>query len=577
MLRRYFEDEMRALQEGGREFARLYPELARALHPESQADRDPHVERLFEGFAFLVGRVRERLDDELPEYTEGLCRLLYPHYLRPIPAMTVVEFAPRPGLLQETTVVEAGFEVRSAPVGEERTTFRFTTTAPVRLQPLRLADVRVAWPTPATSTLTIRFDLERGAEWKKLALSPLGLFFGVDPGVAATLRLFLSRDLAGVTVRSGAWSHELGAASVRLAERSGEGGVLPAADTQFPGFRLLQEYLAFRPRFAFADVHGLGGLALPEGARSLELELRFARALPHDRPLTAESIRLFCAPAVNLFTESVEPVRVEHRQSEYPVVADVARPKSVEVYDLVEVEGIVEATGQRFPYASFQTFAWPSGRFYEELSRPGPDGRRRAYVAVGGEAADDVGSGPVTLSITARCTNGDLPHDALPEGTLSRPGPGASNLASFRNLGRPTHALRPPLDAGEEFLWRLVAYLALNRASIGTAPALSALLALHDWSGDPANRRRVGAVRSVAWRPAEALFRGGIVRGADVAVEVEDEPFLDDGDLHLFGAVLSAVLADYATINSFVHLDLTARPSGRHFRWTPRTGTQPLL
>jgi type VI secretion system protein ImpG len=33
--------------------------------------RDPYVERLFEGFAFLMGRLREKLDDDLPELTEG--------------------------------------------------------------------------------------------------------------------------------------------------------------------------------------------------------------------------------------------------------------------------------------------------------------------------------------------------------------------------------------------------------------------------------------------------------------------------------------------------------------------------
>jgi type VI secretion system protein ImpG len=137
--------------------------------------------------------------------------------------------------------------------------------------------------------------------------------------------------------------------------------------------------------------------------------------------------------------------------------------------------------------------------------------------------------------------------------------------------------MRPPLDAGEGFLWRVLAYLAMNRSSIATPPALGALLSLHDWTGDPANQRRVQSIRSVTWRPAESLHRGGIVRGADVAVDVEDEAWVDDGDLHLFGSVLSAVLADYATINSFIHFDLTARPSGRHFRWTPRTGTQPLL
>ena len=28
---------------------------------------------------------------------------------------------------------------------------------------------------------------------------------------------------------------------------------------------------------------------------------------------------------------------------------------------------------------------------------------------------------------------------------------------------------------------------------------------------------------------------------------------------------------------SLVHLDLTARPSGRHVRWEPRVGSRPLL
>lgn len=573
MLRRYFDDEMRALQESGREFARLYPDQARYLRPDSQADRDPHVERLFEGFALLTGRIRERLDDEMPEYTEGLCRLLYPHYLRPVPALTVIEFTPNPGLLQQTAIVDAGFETRSAPVGEERTTCRFTTTSAVRLQPFSLSDVKVAWPTPALSTLTLRLDLDNGIEWSALDLDPLTLFFGADPAIGSTLRLFLAHHLTGITVRAGTAVRSLPSDAVHLAGQAGDTGVLPRADSTFPGFQRLQEYLAFRPRFAFADVRGLDRLDLPEDAPPLELEFQFNRALPHDQPITTEQVRLYCSPAINLFEDSVEPVHVMHRQSEYRVRADSQRPDGIEVYDLVSVVGMLDTTGERFTYEPFHAFLWPSGRFYEEVTRPGENGRRQTYIAIGGGTDTD----PLTLSITARCTNGNLPHDTLQSGSLSRPGPGSTNLATFRNLGRPSRSQRPPLDSGEGFLWRLVAYLALNRTSIASPDALGGLLALHDWSGDPANARRIGGLHDVSWRPAEALLRGGIMRGAEAVVEVKDEPFLDDGDLHLFGSVLSAVLADYATINSFVHLDLTARPSGRHYRWTPRTGTQPLL
>jgi hypothetical protein len=50
------------------------------------------------------------LDDDLPELTEGLVSLLWPHYLRTIPSMSVVEFTPaaralltnRPGVHLET-------------------------------------------------------------------------------------------------------------------------------------------------------------------------------------------------------------------------------------------------------------------------------------------------------------------------------------------------------------------------------------------------------------------------------------------------------------------------------------------
>lgn len=41
-----------------------------------------------------MGRMREKLDDDLPELTEGVVSLLWPHYLRTIPSMSVVEFTP---------------------------------------------------------------------------------------------------------------------------------------------------------------------------------------------------------------------------------------------------------------------------------------------------------------------------------------------------------------------------------------------------------------------------------------------------------------------------------------------------
>ena len=86
MIEKYYEEELRYLYDSGKEFARAHPDRAQFLNIDAVGDRDPYVERLFEGFAFLAGRIREKLDDSFPELTEGLINLLWPHFSHVIPS-----------------------------------------------------------------------------------------------------------------------------------------------------------------------------------------------------------------------------------------------------------------------------------------------------------------------------------------------------------------------------------------------------------------------------------------------------------------------------------------------------------
>ena len=65
---RYFDAEMRYLREAGKEFAEAFPDRAAQLNLDKPGAQDPYVERLFEGFAFLMGRLREKLDDEMVSF-----------------------------------------------------------------------------------------------------------------------------------------------------------------------------------------------------------------------------------------------------------------------------------------------------------------------------------------------------------------------------------------------------------------------------------------------------------------------------------------------------------------------------
>src|SRR5688572_16245719 len=102
----------------GAEFALKYPKIASRLVLEPNKCEDPHVERLLEGFAFLAARVHLKIDDEFPEITEALLSILYPHYIRPIPSMTVVQFHLNPEQAKAAggTVIPANTTLLSRPV-----------------------------------------------------------------------------------------------------------------------------------------------------------------------------------------------------------------------------------------------------------------------------------------------------------------------------------------------------------------------------------------------------------------------------------------------------------------------------
>lgn len=88
----YYEKELSHLRFLGQEFAAQYPKIASRLLIEGDNCEDPHTERLIEAFSFLSARVHKKLDDEFPEIVESFLEVLYPHYLRPTPSMSIVEF-----------------------------------------------------------------------------------------------------------------------------------------------------------------------------------------------------------------------------------------------------------------------------------------------------------------------------------------------------------------------------------------------------------------------------------------------------------------------------------------------------
>lgn len=154
---RYFDAEMRYLREAAKEFAQTHPDRAAMLDLDKAGTPDPYVERLFEGFAFSMGRLREKIDDDLPELTESLVSMLWPHYLRTIPSLSVVALSPDVPAMKMAETLSAGLEISSRPVGPKNTVCRYRTTRDLTLNPLAVEKVIMTTEPDGRSLLRVRF------------------------------------------------------------------------------------------------------------------------------------------------------------------------------------------------------------------------------------------------------------------------------------------------------------------------------------------------------------------------------------------------------------------------------------
>ena len=88
----YYEKELAFIRQMGAEFATEHPKIAGRLGINFETIEDPHVSRLIESFAYLNARIQHKLEDDYPELSDALLGVLFPHYQRPLPSMTIVQF-----------------------------------------------------------------------------------------------------------------------------------------------------------------------------------------------------------------------------------------------------------------------------------------------------------------------------------------------------------------------------------------------------------------------------------------------------------------------------------------------------
>jgi type VI secretion system protein ImpG len=603
----YYERELSFLRHTGAEFAQRYPKIAGRLQLESGKCEDPHVERMLEAFAFLAARVHLKIDDEFPEVVESLFSILYPHYIRPTPSMSVVQFHldPDQGKLTTGLHLRQGSYLYSAPVNGMACKFRtcFETT----LWPLRVhaaewkSSDSLRPPLPAQNSVgVLRLELHcfQDISFNKLDLKTLRFFLLGDGGLTHTLIELLTNNCIQVVARDlSAPAKKVVALppdSVRQAGFAPEEGMMPLTKRSFWGYRLLQEYFTFPEKFLFLDIAGFERLAEAEFGNRIELLFFISDFERNDRKqsielgLSESTFRLGCTPVVNLFNQTAEPILLDQKRYEYRVVPDARRDQAFDIFSVDQVAGSRSGSSETVDYEPF--YSWRHSRrsgsnaFWHVSRRPSPwrsDKGSDVYIAFTDLIGSKVLPDQDTITLRLMCTNRDLPS-RLPFGNahgdfqLEGGGP----ISHIVSLVKPTDPILPPARAS--LLWRLVSQLSLNYLSIvgEGVDAFREILKLNNLAESIGGNRQIDGVLSLHSQAhfTRLLSEQGVsfARGTRVELELDEEQFVGAG-VYTFGAVLEVFLALYTSVNSFSQLVVRTRQrKGVLKQWPARSGKKIL-
>lgn len=605
----YYENELTILRKLSKEFAGRYPKIAGRLLLQGDVCEDPHVERIIESFAFLTSRIHRKLDDEFPEITEALLSVLYPHFLRPVPSMSIAQLAPAPGVeLSAMQKLPRHSQLLSRPV--QGVPVKYRTAYDVEVWPLAVTQARceslersafTARAATAVANIRVRVETVGQAVLGALGVERLRFYLdGESPVVHALYELLLnSVDRITLMAPDGqpkVEAIELTADAIRPVGFGRDESLLDYDARSFLGYQLIQEYFVCPEKFLFFELDGLDLSRFKKGVEivfSIKPFGRPERLARLEQTVDRESFKLHCTPIVNLFSQQAEPISLTQERHEYPLIPDVRRPLGLEVYSVDRVRKF--SRGQaREAVVEFQPFYsirhgvesedsadnyWIARRKSSIL--PNDDGTE-ITIALVDRAMDPAVPAVETLSIALTCTNRDLPA-SLPFGgedsALNVDEGGA--ISSARLLKKPTATWRAPMRLANQ--WRLISHLALNHLSIvdGGREALLEILSLYNFTESASVRKQIAGIVEVGSEPSVTRIgrqpRQAFVRGTEIALTFDEDQYVGSG-VYLLARVLDLFFGLYCTGNSYTRLTVSSIQREEPVaRFAPRTGALHLI
>jgi len=604
----YYEKELAYIRQMGAEFSTEHPKIAGRLGINAETIEDPHVSRLIEGFAYLNARIQHKLDDDFPELSDALLEVLFPHYQRPIPSMSIVQFVASEDKLEATYKLPENTLLETEQFGGE--TCRFSAVYATQIHPFKITDASFLgrpFSTPGSDNLkgsagVLKLSLKTFNEDINFAENKperIRLYLKGQPQhINPLYELLLNNCQAVVMAKNETDSNPITMASniIKPVGFNVDEGLLPYPDSSFIGYRLLTEYFTFPEKFMFIDLEGFADKIPDDAQDTLEFYIYLGETdveLEHN--ISVDTFQLGCSPAVNLFEHRADPIKLDHTNTENQIIPDARRPTGYEIYAVNKVtasnsagdkETYLPLYGTNHESHDQENHAyWFTQRRNAKMGTYLRDDGSDVFISLVDLYFNPNNPDDRTLNLETICSNRDQPAK-LP---FSNDQPrlqcvnSAPPCEKIRCLTQPSITVRPSMRNNAR--WRLISHLSLNHLSItgrdDATNALKEILRLYDFKDSSTNRAQIESIVSVSTRAISAPLtidgRATLCRGIEIEIELDDSQ-LTGSSGYLFATILEHFFALYCSLNSFTRVLVKLKnKEGYLKKCPPRAGEKILL
>lgn len=577
----YYTKELNYLREEGARFAERNPEVAYHLGFGSQSTTaaDPHAERIVESFAFLTGKLSSFLDAQFPELVHSLFQMLYPYYLRPIPAKTLVALTPIEGMVDMSRLVSRGTALSNKKESRSSQATTFTTCWDSWVHPVSVNRFYFDPDVMEPHAVSLELGISPLANLKQIKWEFVDFLIDGDQVTRHYLFFLMHEHLLNVRLKGVARPLELEWVGFLRSHDYNDDD-----EGRFAHIHYLRDYFDYPQRFYYFRIKGLAEAIaeLPDGNK-VQIDLIFDQLSSGYNP-DASQILLNTCVAQNLFKAALEGFEVDDERYEYHLTPESSRP-DIEVNTLLEIKASKDREEVPLrPYYRFRHSHIAEKRqwFYavrhegaprqEQGTSPGDSSHQGWREFIRFIDSSHVGPGDLKgwhISGTAMCTNGNAAKN-MQVGQLNcfgknRQGGGLKDLISPHNLQPATRPIWPKLTGEAE--WLFLAHLALDYSEFHNPEAMQTLLKLYILDDRETQIRKLEGITPHKPTSAYIIRKGSSIPGECLRLDIDESCFKNElGDISLFTQVLGHFLKSYASINSFLKLEVYSS-SGANFEF----------